>query len=209
MIWRGCMVVNSESLCYALDTLDTLFPVIQSVPETEPVLNKTNYITTHLAHYRDFQIQHPTPRNPPPATHRARRHGDRLRDRPHELHLHARPHILAPPRHERLLRSTAGYLPRAPDRHLLDPLRGALRAHETAEKERLREEAEARGESSESDTDAQTVVGVKGGGSASVEVREEVEGLVQRDLGESPLRSKSDVSTEDEWEKVSENEKDK
>lgn len=84
-----------------------------------------------------------------------------------------------------------------------------LRAHEAAEKERLREEAEARGESSESDTDAQTVVGVKGGGSASVEVREEVEGLVQRDLGESPLRSKSDVSTEDEWEKVSENEKDK
>jgi hypothetical protein len=84
-----------------------------------------------------------------------------------------------------------------------------LRAHEAAEKERLREEAEARGESSESDTDAQTVVGVKGGGSASVEVREEVGGLVQRDLGESPLRSKSDVSTEDEWEKVSENEKDK
>ena len=82
-----------------------------------------------------------------------------------------------------------------------------LRAHEAAEKERVREEAEARGESSESDTDAQTVVGVKGGSEA--EVREEVEGLVKRDLGESPLRSKSDVSTEDEWERVSENEKDK
>lgn len=82
-----------------------------------------------------------------------------------------------------------------------------LRAHEAAEKERVREEAEARGESSESDTDAQTVVGVKGG--SGVEVREEVEGLVKRDLGESPLRSKSDVSTEDEWERVSENEKDK
>lgn len=82
-----------------------------------------------------------------------------------------------------------------------------LRAHEAAEKERVREEAEARGESSESDTDAQTVVGVKGGSGA--EVREEVEGLVKRDLGESPLRSKSDVSTEDEWERVSENEKDK
>lgn len=81
--------------------------------------------------------------------------------------------------------------------------------HEATEKAREKEEAEARGESSESDTDAQTVVGVKGGGSGSVEVREEVEGLVQRDLGESPLRSKSDVSTEDEWEKVSENEKDK
>ncbi|OBT60708.1 hypothetical protein VE03_09828 [Pseudogymnoascus sp. 23342-1-I1] len=82
-----------------------------------------------------------------------------------------------------------------------------LRAHEAAEKERVREEAEARGESSESDTDAQTVVGVKGGSGA--EVREEVEGLVKRDLAESPVRSKSDVSTEDEWERVSENEKDK
>ncbi|ELR10344.1 SMK killer toxin resistance protein [Pseudogymnoascus destructans] len=82
-----------------------------------------------------------------------------------------------------------------------------LRAHEAAEKEKAREEAEARGESSESDTDAQTVVGVKRG--SGVEVREEVEGLVKRDLAESPLRSKSDVSTEDEWERVSENEKDK
>lgn len=82
-----------------------------------------------------------------------------------------------------------------------------LRAHEAAEKEKERVEADARGESSESDTDAQTVVGVKGG--SGVEVREEVDGLVKRDLAESPLRSKSDVSTEDEWEKVSENEKDK
>jgi hypothetical protein len=32
---------------------------------------------------------------------------------------------------------------------------------------------------------------------------------VKRDLAESPLRSKSDVSTEDEWERVSENENDK
>ena len=82
-----------------------------------------------------------------------------------------------------------------------------LLAHDAAEKEKARQEAEDRGESSESDTDAQTVVGVKGG--SGVEVREEVEGLVKRDLAESPLRSKSDVSTEDEWERVSENEKDK
>jgi hypothetical protein len=87
-----------------------------------------------------------------------------------------------------------------------------LRAHEAAEKEKARAaelEASA-GESSESDTDAQTVVGVKGGGSGSVEVQEPAEGLVQREgKAESPVRSKSDVSTEDEWERVSENEKDK
>jgi hypothetical protein len=82
-----------------------------------------------------------------------------------------------------------------------------LLAYDAAEKEKARQEAEDRGESSESDTDAQTVVGVKGG--SGVEVREEVEGLVKRDLAESPLRSKSDVSTEDEWERVSENENDK
>ena len=87
-----------------------------------------------------------------------------------------------------------------------------LKAHEAAEKEKARAaELEAEKESSESDTDAQTVVGGKGGVVKSgVEVQEPVEGLVHREgLTDSPLRSKSDVSTEDEWERVSENEKDK
>jgi hypothetical protein len=91
-----------------------------------------------------------------------------------------------------------------------------LKIHEAAAKEKeLREKDLARKvrasvESSGSDTDAQTIVEeVKGGGSNEVEMLPRGKGLVDRAKGESQERSKSEISTEDEWEKVSENEKDK
>lgn len=97
-----------------------------------------------------------------------------------------------------------------------------LKAHEAAENEKAQREKDAVtggvGSSSESDTDAQTIVGeAKGSGSREVEVQAQPVGQLvdrtektEKDRGtESPSRSKSDVSTEDEWERVSENEKDK
>jgi len=91
-----------------------------------------------------------------------------------------------------------------------------LKIHEAAAKEKeLREKDLVRdgkggAESSESDTDAQTIVDeVKGSGSNEVEVLPTGKGLVDRAKEESQERSRSDISTEDEWERVSENEKDK
>jgi hypothetical protein len=91
-----------------------------------------------------------------------------------------------------------------------------LKIYEAVAKEKeLRENGLARNarggvESSESDTDAQTVVDeVKGSGSNEVEMLPRGKGLMDRAKGDSQERSKSEISTEDEWEKVSENEKDK
>lgn len=63
----------------------------------------------------------------------------------------------------------------------------------------------------ESDTEAETIIGAKGSGSKEVEILPENLGqLKTRRAGEgSPSGSKSEHSTEDEWEKVSENENEK
>jgi hypothetical protein len=58
----------------------------------------------------------------------------------------------------------------------------------------------------ETDTEAETVIGTGTSGSKEVEVLETRGELKARG---SPYGSKSEHSTEDEWEKVSENEKDK
>lgn len=91
-----------------------------------------------------------------------------------------------------------------------------LAIHEAQQKEKGEAEATKEGgagSSSESDTDAQTIVDeVKGSGSKEVEVLPPAPGLVDRALKDKPESHEvkgSEVSTEDEWEKVSETEKDK
>jgi len=82
-----------------------------------------------------------------------------------------------------------------------------LRAAEAAEAEKKRRLAEI-GPGSDSETEAETVIdtGTVGAGSKEVEVLERRGELKDRgNLG----GSRSELSTEDEWERVSENEKDK
>lgn len=88
-----------------------------------------------------------------------------------------------------------------------------LKAFEAAEKEKKAAEA-GRGttEGKESDTDAETVIEDLKEGSKEVEVQPPALGLVDggSTLGSGSQEVKgSEVSTEDEWERVSETEKDK
>lgn len=88
-----------------------------------------------------------------------------------------------------------------------------LAIHEAQQKEKKEAEATKEGgaeSSSESDTDAQTIVDeVRGSGSKEVEVLPPAPGLVDRavkDKREGQKVKGSEVSTEDEWEKISETE---
>lgn len=82
-----------------------------------------------------------------------------------------------------------------------------LRAAQAAEDEKKRAFDEAK-QTDDTDTDADTVIGTGNiySGSKEVEILEENGEL--KDRG-STKGSKSETSTEDEWERVSENEKDK
>ncbi|KAI1345213.1 Pkr1-domain-containing protein [Xylariaceae sp. FL0016] len=84
----------------------------------------------------------------------------------------------------------------------------AAQEKETREKARAGERA-ARHATSDSETEVETVVKTKkpAANSSQFEAMEEVGDLKLRD--EQSSGTKSSVSTEDEWEKVSENEKDK
>jgi hypothetical protein len=88
-----------------------------------------------------------------------------------------------------------------------------VRAGQAAEEERLRKLAEEQGEDTE--TEAETVIEATGEGSKEVEVQKvtgELRDRLAADRRETSghgTGSKSEVSTEDEWERVSENEKDK
>ncbi len=88
-----------------------------------------------------------------------------------------------------------------------------LKAQEAFDKEKKEKEKEAKAQdSSECDTDAPTVVEeVKRSSSKEVEVLPPSPGLVDRapKVESSQEIRGSEVSTEDEWEKVSETEKDK
>lgn len=63
----------------------------------------------------------------------------------------------------------------------------------------------------DSETEAETVIDTGGTGSKEVEVLQRTEGLKDRGGGSAAdlSGSKSEASTEDEWERVSENGKDK
>lgn len=70
--------------------------------------------------------------------------------------------------------------------------------------------AEERHSGDDSDTEAETIIGAKASGSKEIEVLPENLGeLKTRGAGGSPYGSKSEHSTEDEWEKVSEDENEK
>lgn len=87
-----------------------------------------------------------------------------------------------------------------------------LKAFEAQEKQKTTEtNKDTGGNASESDTDAQTVIEeVKASGSKEVEVQPPAPGLVDRGAEKEVHEVKgSEVSTEDEWERVSETEKDK
>lgn len=90
-----------------------------------------------------------------------------------------------------------------------------LALHEAQQRQKKESETAKEGaeSGSESDTDAQTIVEeVEGSGSKEVEVLPPAPGLIDRgvrDKQESQEVKGSEVSTEDEWEKVSEAEKDK
>lgn len=87
-----------------------------------------------------------------------------------------------------------------------------VRAGQAAEEERLRKEKEEQGGGEDTETEAETVIESTGPeGSKEVEVVEKRGELKDRREGSGVSRSgsKSEVSTEDEWERVSENEKDK
>lgn len=77
-----------------------------------------------------------------------------------------------------------------------------LKEAQAAEQERKRHLQEQEGDS---DTEAETIIdtGDTGSGSKEVEILENAGELRDREGG------KSEISTEDEWERVSENEKDK
>ncbi|KAI1177531.1 ER protein Pkr1-domain-containing protein [Nemania sp. FL0916] len=85
----------------------------------------------------------------------------------------------------------------------------AAKAREDAEKTRL-EQRLARQGTDDSETEVETIVsqGDPKSGSKEVELVEQIGDLKHR-TPEASLESKSTASTEDEWEKVSENEKDK
>ncbi|PVH88633.1 Pkr1-domain-containing protein [Cadophora sp. DSE1049] len=84
---------------------------------------------------------------------------------------------------------------------------GELRAAQAVEDEKNRALDEAK-HTDDTDTDADTVIGTgnTGSGSKEVEIFEETGELKGRG---STKGNKSETSTEDEWERVSENEKDK
>lgn len=87
-----------------------------------------------------------------------------------------------------------------------------VRLHQAAEQQKQQAEQEARGKddhvTDSSDTDAETVIDANQTPATHLEVasRSAVAGLRER---EQTSRRKSGASTEDEWEKVSESEKDK
>jgi len=82
-----------------------------------------------------------------------------------------------------------------------------LKATAAAEEEKKKKVIADLGGGDDTETEAETVIDDEGGlGSKEVEVLETKGQL--KDRG-SKLGSKSEVSTEDEWERVSENEKDK
>lgn len=88
-----------------------------------------------------------------------------------------------------------------------------LRSSQVAEDEKVRKAAigkKGRHDGTDSDTEAETIVDTGVSGSKEVEVLDVKGDLKDRAKG-SPWGSKSEISTEDEWEKVSEeeNEKDK
>ena len=82
-----------------------------------------------------------------------------------------------------------------------------LKASQALEDEKKRQSDET-GQGEDTETEAETVIdtGISGSGSKEVEVVERKGEL--KDRGNSG-GSKSEISTEDEWEKVSENEKDR
>ena len=85
-----------------------------------------------------------------------------------------------------------------------------LRASEAAEAEKKRRLGDtAQGDDTE--TEAETIIdsGIEGPGSGSKEVEILEKSGQLRDRRTSEPGNKSEISTEDEWEKVSENEKDK
>lgn len=84
-----------------------------------------------------------------------------------------------------------------------------LKAVQAVEEAKKKEQIDRR-EGNESDTEAETIIDPGGAGSKEVEVQEPVGELRMRG-SQSENRSdlSTEVSTEDEWEKVSENEKDK
>jgi len=83
-----------------------------------------------------------------------------------------------------------------------------LNAFKAAEEAKKTEQESAAQAASESDTEAETIVEARGSGSKELEVVPPAGHLKDRG-GAASASSKSEVSTEDEWEKVSENEKDK
>ncbi|KAI9745200.1 MAG: SMK killer toxin resistance protein [Claussenomyces sp. TS43310] len=91
---------------------------------------------------------------------------------------------------------------------------GELHAFKAAEEAKKQEQESGRQNVGGSDTEAETIVeaetkvGAGGSGSKEVEVTEKLGELRDRGAGGSG-GSRSEPSTEDEWEKVSENEKDK
>jgi hypothetical protein len=80
----------------------------------------------------------------------------------------------------------------------------AAQALEEEKKRRMEEMAE------DTETEVETVIdtGDRGSGSKEVEVHEQTGGLKDRGGGDGS-KSEAEASTEDEWERVSENEKDK
>jgi len=83
-----------------------------------------------------------------------------------------------------------------------------LAAAQALEDEKTKREAEETGVADDNDTEAETIIdtGGKSSGSKEVEVVERTGHLKDRGWGGG---SRSEISTEDEWERVSENEKDK
>lgn len=84
-----------------------------------------------------------------------------------------------------------------------------LSAAQAREDEKARARPDDTGAGSDSETEAETVIDTPDArsGSKEVEVLEQKGELKAR--GETSSGSKSEISTEDEWERVSENEKDK
>ena len=79
-----------------------------------------------------------------------------------------------------------------------------LKAAQALEDEKKKREEEL---ADDSETEAETVIDTGEKGSNEVEVLQQTGEL--RDRGGEGSRSEAEISTEDEWERVSENEKDK
>lgn len=85
-----------------------------------------------------------------------------------------------------------------------------LNAFKAAEEAKKREqESAAQAAGTDSDTEAETIVETIDSGNKDIKVVPLVAGGLKDRGGAASIGSKSEPSTEDEWEKVSENEKDK